>query len=239
MVKRNIIKDPLAAHCLESIMRLASADDKEQMAKMTTYASGSGFHDARSNGDRAMVLDAIAGDYIAGNPGCTVVNLACGFDTRYWRIDHTKCRYIEVDLPEVVALKREILKDRIGYELIGCSVLDYSWIDKVTEKGNRDMLLIAEGLLMYLPEPLAVPFLQTLPQRFVHSRFLFDMVPKFATKGVWKKILARLSRKYFGFTVSMEFGFKKPGDIEAVSHGFKVISDKRMGGRLIIQASIN
>ncbi|MGE5223088.1 MAG: class I SAM-dependent methyltransferase [Omnitrophica WOR_2 bacterium] len=52
--------------------------------------------------------------YIAANPHYTVINLACGFDTRFWRIANENCRYIEIDLSKVVALKRKLLKDDPG-----------------------------------------------------------------------------------------------------------------------------
>ncbi len=81
-----------------------------------------------------------------------MINLACGLDTRFWRIENEKCKYIELDLPEMIELKREILKDHLGYELIGCSVLDTSWIDQVTSNGNSNFLLLAEGLFYYLPK---------------------------------------------------------------------------------------
>lgn len=239
MVKKKILKDPMAVHCLERIIQMASAEDKKQITKMIKSVSGIGFHEARSNGDRALLMDNIVNDYISANPDCTVINLACGFDTRYWRIDNKKCRYIEVDLAEVVALKRDIFKDQISYDIIGCSVLDYSWIDKVTDKGNKNFLLIAEGLLMYFPEQEAIKFLQMLSRKFTQSRFIFDMLPKYLTKGFWRIIIGWLSKKYFGFTAYMEFGFNKPGDIEAVSPGFKVIENKKVDIRSIIYTSIN
>ena len=49
------------------------------------------------------VFDDSANRFIADNPGCTVINLACGFDTRFWRIANQNCTYIELDLPDVVA----------------------------------------------------------------------------------------------------------------------------------------
>ena len=81
-----------------------------------------------------------------------MINLACGFDTRFWRIENEKCKYVELDLPGMIELKREILKDHLDYELIGCSVLDTSWIDQVTSNGNSSFLLLAEGLFYYLPK---------------------------------------------------------------------------------------
>ena len=119
------LKDPKALLCFDRLMMLATEEEKHQITKMKKLISGIFYHDARPNVERLMIIDTIVNNYISNNPGSTVINLACGFDTRFWRIDNKKCRYIEIDLPEVVALKQEILKEHINYELIGCSILDY------------------------------------------------------------------------------------------------------------------
>jgi O-methyltransferase involved in polyketide biosynthesis len=112
-----ILKDPMAEFCLERLGAIFSAEDRAllfdrklspQLVNHITI--------------RARKYDAIVNEFISTHPDCTVVNLGCGFDTRYWRIDHEKCSYFELDLPEIISLKREILKDRLDYTLIGCSV---------------------------------------------------------------------------------------------------------------------
>jgi methyltransferase (TIGR00027 family) len=147
-----IIHDPMATLALKKLMSIASEKEKKRIQKWEKMAAGKGARDTRRIAQRSSDLDKMVNDYISKNPSSTVINLACGFDTRFWRIENEKCTYIEIDLPEVVALKKEILKDHLSYELIGCSVLDTTWIDKVTANGNSHFLLIAEGLIMYLPE---------------------------------------------------------------------------------------
>jgi len=93
--------------------------------------AGINARDAKARALTARSFDSIASRFISDNPGCTVINLACGFDTRFWRVENEKCKYVELDLPGVIELKREILKDHLDYELVGCSVLDTSWVDNV------------------------------------------------------------------------------------------------------------
>ena len=146
--EKPLIHDPMAVYCQDQLAALASAQEKALFfdrplsARLTHHIAL-----------RARKYDALIDDWIARNQSSTVVNLGCGFDTRYWRIEHQKCRYIELDLPEIVELKKEALQKKLDYELIGCSVLDPAWIDQVTAIGNRNILLAAEGLFMYLPKP--------------------------------------------------------------------------------------
>ncbi len=107
-------------------MALASEAERARILKWKKKYTDSQAREARSSALRSVNFDRIANAYIVAHPGCTVINLACGFDTRYWRIDHAHCTYIELDLPQMVALKREILKGHLAYELIACSVLDPS-----------------------------------------------------------------------------------------------------------------
>jgi O-methyltransferase involved in polyketide biosynthesis len=77
---------------------------------------------------RARHYDRCAQLFLAERQDGLVVNLGAGFDTRYWRIAAPADRYVETDLPDVVALKRCLLGDRATYEMIGCSVLDDRWL---------------------------------------------------------------------------------------------------------------
>jgi O-methyltransferase involved in polyketide biosynthesis len=205
-------------------MSISSEEEKNRIIKWKKMYAGIQARDARAGALRVRSFDSIANLYISNNPGCTVINLACGFDTRFWRIANENCRYVEIDLPEVVALKREILKDQLSYELIGCSVLDTSWIDKITSNGNSDFLLLAEGLFMYLPKQDATSLLQALSRRFTRSQLVLDMAPEKYTKGLWKRLI-QLESRAWGLDVSIVFGITNPRDIESYGNGFKVISD--------------
>lgn len=234
-----IISDPMAALCLDNMLSLASEEDIRRILKWKKMMGGMGSSDAKRIAQRAIVIDGIVNEYISNNPSCTVITLGCGFDTRFWRIDNSKCRYIELDMPETIEFKKEILKDHLSYEQIGCSVLDTKWIDKVTSVGNDNFLLTAEGLFMYLPKPEAAGLLQVISQRFSRSQFVFDMAPQKYTKGFWHKLIAWQFKLFLGLDVPWVFGLKDPRDFESYGSGFKVIDDKGPKGWFIITASVN
>ena len=142
---KSVFNDPMAVFCLERLISSASEEEKRWIIRHKRLYEGIQARDVKSLTRRAKAFDNAANRFIANNPKCTVINLACGFDTRFWRIENEKCKYIELDLPGVIQMKKEILKDHLGYELIAGSALDTSWIDKVTVNGNTDFLLLAEG----------------------------------------------------------------------------------------------
>jgi methyltransferase (TIGR00027 family) len=246
---KSVFNDPMAVLCLERLLSFASEDEKRWiMRKKRTYQGIQARH-AAAGARRAKAFDDIARRFIAGNPKCTVINLACGFDTRFWRIGNEKCKFIELDLPEVIALKKEILQDSIlqdsilqghlCYELIGASVLDTSWIDAVTTNGNTDFLLLAEGLFMFFSKQEGTNLIKEIGERFVRSQLVLDMVPEKWTKGIWKKILRLETRYDWGLDVAWGFGIKNPQDLEAYGNGLKVTGEEKGSAGPIIIVSIN
>ncbi len=204
--KSSGFNDPMAGPCLERLLSIASEEEKRWIIRRKRTYEGIGRRDAKAVTRRVKAFDNAADRFIADHPKCTVINLACGFDTRFWRIENEKCKYIEIDLPEVIELKKEILKDHLGYEVIGSSVLDTSWIDKVTINGNTDFLLLAEGLFMWFPPPEAARLFKEIGERFVdrslswirslrntqreYGNNLFACTPELIGAWMWPGILA-------------------------------------------------
>jgi O-methyltransferase involved in polyketide biosynthesis len=156
-----------------------------------------------------------------------VINLGCGFDTRYWRINHEKCEYIELDLPEIIEMKKDILKDHLDYEMISCSVLYPFWINRVTSKGNRNFLLVAEGLFIYLPKADVISLFKTFSERFYHSQIVLEVVTEKYTRGMWKKIVIRKMKQELGFDSgsSYNFGIRNARELESYGKGIKIIDE--------------
>ena len=220
--RKPIINDPMAEYCLNKLAPFATVEDKSHLfdrklsSSLTSYIA-----------IRARKYDSIVNDYISKNPACVVVNLGCGFDTRYWRINKQECEYYELDLPEVIEIKKEILKDKLSYELIGCTVLDPSWIDKVTSKGNRNILLIAEALFMYLPREDVINLFKTFSERFYHSQIALEVVTEKYTRGIWKKIVIKKVKRELGLDAgySYNFGIKNALELESYGAGLKIVDE--------------
>jgi len=75
-----VIIDPMADLCLERLAELASTEERTRFFGRKLSPSLT-----RHLALRARKYDASANQFIAENPACLVLNLGCGFDTRYWR----------------------------------------------------------------------------------------------------------------------------------------------------------
>ncbi len=104
-------------------------------------------------GIRGFLFDSWTVDFLDRHPdGATVVYMACGLDTRHLRLLWNKnTRWIDVDLPEVVELRRKLVPGPEGgrdYTLLSGSALDAEFIS--TLPNDRPTLVIIEGLAAYL-----------------------------------------------------------------------------------------
>jgi methyltransferase (TIGR00027 family) len=141
---------------------------------------------------RAKQLDDWSADFLQRHPNAVVLHLGCGMDTRAFRLHPPDTvRWFDVDQPNVIALRRKLYDDRDGYRMIGSSVTDGAWLDEIPT--DRPVLMVAEGLLMYLTGPEVRALLQRLTDRFGAGELVFDTVSpmgprlsKVLTKGITK-----------------------------------------------------
>jgi len=125
---------------------------------------------------RARKFDEYARNFAERHPGGYVVNLGCGLDTRFWRIDDGRVRFRDLDLPEMIAFKRRLVDESDRYRLIGRSVLDARWMDEFATGESRPFLFLAEGLFMYLPPEGVRGLVLGLQERFPGSELVFEAV---------------------------------------------------------------
>jgi O-methyltransferase involved in polyketide biosynthesis len=100
---------------------------------------------------RACQLDSWTKDFLAQHPGANVLHLACGLDSRVFRVDPpTSVAWFDVDFPEVVELRQRLYPERAGCRVISSPLSNLDWLREVPT--HRPTLIVAEGLVMYLTE---------------------------------------------------------------------------------------
>jgi O-methyltransferase involved in polyketide biosynthesis len=102
-------------------------------------------------GARACQLDAWTKDFLARNPECNVLHLACGLDSRVFRVNPSaSVAWFDVDFPEVIELRQRLYPERAGCRVISSPLSNLDWLGEVPL--HRPTLILAEGLVMYLTE---------------------------------------------------------------------------------------
>ena len=217
-----VIRDEVAQECLAKIRPLLPLEMQNRVLNRNLPATLT-----RHIALRARKYDSYAKDFLAKNKAGLVVSLGCGFDTRYWRVSERAWNYIEVDLPEVIEAKKKVLGDRLTYRTIGSSVLDEGWIEEVRSIQKENILFLAEGLLMYLPQAEVVGLFNKLAGAFSKSEIVFEVINKKYTKGLWKKSVESKMKRSLGSEAgaSYQFGVRKAGEVEAYNPAIKVVEE--------------
>ncbi len=119
---------------------------------------------------RARQFDRFALGFLKEQPAGTVVDIGCGLDTRFGRIDNGQMRWVGLDLPEVIEIRRSLLPEGPRSCLIGRSALDFAWMDEVSQPA----IFLAEGVLVYFIEEDVRRLVLELRRRFAGCELVFD-----------------------------------------------------------------
>jgi O-methyltransferase involved in polyketide biosynthesis len=145
---------------------------------------------------RAMAFDAATRAYLTTHPKASVVALAEGLQTSFWRLDRvgaaSELTWYSVDLPPVMALREQLLPRDERIVEVAQSALDRSWMDRVDDSGGA--IITAEGLLMYLEPEDALGLIRDCADRFPGGQMMFDSIPPWFSQRTIKGL--KLSNRY-------------------------------------------
>lgn len=128
---------------------------------------------------RCKRFDLVVRDFIKRYPDGTVVNIGCGLDTSYERINDQSILWYDLDLPDVIGLKKRFLTETDNRKFIPRSFSDTKWFDDIIVKEN--VLFIATGVFVYFEEKDIKEFIKRIAERFNGSELFFDVT---SPKGV-------------------------------------------------------
>ena len=103
---------------------------------------------------RAKWFDKRAATFLQANPNGLVISLGAGLSSAYYRVSSklstTSHRWVDIDMPQVIELKQKLLIQDRNYCMLAGDVTDHSWMKAVEWQPGRPVLVIMEGLIMYL-----------------------------------------------------------------------------------------
>jgi O-methyltransferase involved in polyketide biosynthesis len=164
---------------------------------------------------RARQIDIFTQDFITQNPNALVLHLGCGLDSRCQRVPRAQSLWVDLDMPDVIELRRKFYPEPPTYRLIASSVTEPAWFKQVSGEG-RPVFIIAEGLLMYLSETDVRALVLRLHQKFPGAHLVFDAFSLYTVS----RIQAHPSISKTGATIL--WGIDEPQIIENWAPGIKL-----------------
>jgi O-methyltransferase involved in polyketide biosynthesis len=159
-----VLHDPMAVELLDAI----DFPFEERFGASTTWSQWQAL--------RARTFDREIRRFVRDHPEPTVVALGEGLETQFWRVNDGSVRWVSVDLPAVIDLRRRLLPESPNLELVESSATGASWLDAV--RPTTDVLVTAQGLFMYLESGQVHGLIDACASRFDDSALLFDAVPR-------------------------------------------------------------
>lgn len=147
---RGAIRDTKAEEILENLNYDFSLADKDSAMHNGVIA-------------RTIVLDQLTENWLSEHTGALVVNIACGLDTRCYRMNGYTHWY-NLDLPETIAVRNVLLPENGKISQIAMSAMD-DWGKEIAEN-NLPVLVIIEGLTMYLSKEDVQSIFTVISNRF-------------------------------------------------------------------------
>ena len=182
---------------------------------------------------RSICVDDVIARMLEKDPRATIVNIGCGLDTTFDRIDNGHLFWYDLDLPDVIELRTGLIKESDRQKTISTSFLEEDWLKEITVGDN--VLFIAAGLFYYFEEEQIKGFLKKLADRFPGGEILFDVCSPYGVK-----VANQLVIKSAGFDEKsfLKWGLKHTKDILSWDKRFELLRtiyyfrDKRIGLKL-------
>lgn len=164
---------------------------------------------------RTIVLDKMVEEYLNTHKDTIVINIACGLDTRCYRMKGKYVRWYNLDLPETINIRKQFLKETGPIYQIAKSAMDESYRDDIQYHGEN-ILVIIEGLTMYLTEIDIKKMFSIID--FKNSTVMVEVMLPFVVKHIKEKSIEGSHAKF-------TWGIKNGKELEKLTPSFSFLKE--------------
>ena len=165
---------------------------------------------------RAYLIDELTNNYLSNHDRVTVIHLGCGLDSRCLRVNNSFYNWYDIDYESVIDIRKNYYNESDNYKMIGSSVVDFKWLDKIENEEN--VLVIAEGLTMYLSEDELKKLISAINNRFKNVHLLFDAYSKRGVKA------SKIKNPVNKVGAKISYGFNKEEEFLSLTNSLKHVN---------------
>lgn len=208
-----LFQDPEA----ERICQRLDYDFSHKRKLMETQA---GLFGALEVAQRQYDLNWEVREYLKTHPRAAVVNLGCGLDDSFQKVDNGQCRGYNIDMPDVIEVRNELLPGGEREKNIGCDLNEERWINQID--ASQGAVFFASGVFYYMETEAVKRLLRRLAQRFPGGVLAFDSCNRRGAKMMTKTWL-----KGAGITdVNALFSLEDPATLKGWCEDFASVTAK-------------
>ena len=200
--------------------RICDSLDYDFAAKRKNMESPAGLFGALEVAQRQYDLRCEVESYLKDHPKAAVVNLGCGLDDTFSKADNGLCRGYNLDFPDVIAVRSELLPAGEREKNIPCDLNDFSWMDKID--ASNGAVFFAAGVFYYFKTEDVKKLFSAMAGRFPGAVLAFDSCNE---RGA--KLMRKTWLKEAGITdVSAFFSLEDETELRDWSDRFASVSAK-------------
>jgi O-methyltransferase involved in polyketide biosynthesis len=167
---------------------------------------------------RTELFDNVVQSFLTEHPNGLIITLGAGLCTRALRLDNQQAQWISIDLPPVQPYWDNLIGDSERNHFITRSAIDFTWIDLVLKaKQDRELLVVVEGLFMYLSEVDVKRIVLNIQQNFPTAQLVVEVSGKFVVNNTW------LHRPVAITGAKFNWGINDCREMETWSDGIKLL----------------
>lgn len=177
---------------------------------------------------RTIVLDRMTKEWLASHPGAVVVNIACGLDTRCYRMSGY-AHWYNLDLPETMAVREKLLPESGTISQITMSAME-DWGSEISEQ-NVPVLIVIEGLTMYLSERNIQRIFTVISSRFSNATVFVETMNPMIVKRFKERSIEGSHAKF-------TWGIKNGKALAELLPGFRFVEEHSLTEGMAVFAPI-
>lgn len=173
---------------------------------------------------RARQYDRYIRDFLERYPAAAVVNIGCGLDDRFSRVDNGRIMFYDLDLPDIMNIKKQLFNENERYVQFSQSVFEYDWIGRIP---RTRVILVAEGVFMYCEETDVKALFHHLQTGMDHPEIVFEVFNRKWLRGWRRKSMEiKLKRELkLDEEALFRFGISDSDEIEHWQDGYRLLGD--------------
>ena len=190
----------------EEAMHICGMLDYDFAAKAKKMNSSVGLFGALEVAQRQYDLAWEVREYLSEHPNASVVNLGCGLDDTFRKCDNEKCHGFNIDMPDVINVRNELLPEGKREENIPCDLNDFSWMEKISETNpvENGAVFFASGVFYYFKTEEVKKLVCKMAEKFPGSVLVFDSCNQRGAKLMTKTWLKEAGIKNVSAFFSLE-----------------------------------
>ena len=173
----NLYRDETAVRLIDQIDYDFSEAEKNSRSLMQRFGS---LEVAMRQNDLAFEVR----DYLKSHPNAAVVNLGCGLDCTGRSCDNGRCKIYNLDFPNVITVRNELLPAGDWEQNIPCDLNDTAWFSEVDTSGGA--VFFASGVFYYFLTEQVKALVQAMADAFPGGMLVFDAANQTAVKMIAK-----------------------------------------------------